>query len=390
MLTAVEPSADALGAGLVRALRQRLGPQARFVGVGGARMAGEGIDSPLDPSALAVVGAFNAIAAYPRVRRLVAATADLARRERPHAAILIDAWGFSVRLAHALRRVEPGVSLIKYVAPQVWATRPGRARTLARSVDALLALHHFEAPYFEAQGLETFVVGNPALVAPARTADVLAFRASLGIAADAQILLVLPGSRSGEVRRLAGPFGEAVRRLCVARPSLRVVVAAAHEVAQEVRERTAAWTPRPLIVQGETDRCAAMQAATVALACSGTVTSQLALAGRAMVVAYRLDPLTHKAAQVLIRTPYITLFNVAAGRAVAPELIQGACTGPRLAAALAPLLDDPDLRTRQSHAQREAVERMRGGISDPSGAAAEAVIAHLNLPSSPGVSPGDP
>jgi lipid-A-disaccharide synthase len=131
-----------------------------------------------------------------------------------------------------------------------------------------------------------------------------------------------------------------------------------------------------------------MAAATAALACSGTVTTELALAGAPMVVAYRLGPFTYPIVRALIRTPYITLFNVVAGRAVAPELIQGACTGERLAAALAPLLDDAGLRVRQSQAQRDAVERMRGGISDPSAAAAEAVIAHL--PSSPGVSPGDP
>jgi lipid-A-disaccharide synthase len=374
MLTAVEPSADALGAGLVRALRQRLGAQTRFVGVGGSRMAGEGIESPFDPSVLAVVGAFNAIAAYPKVRRLVTKTADLARAERPDAAILIDAWGFSLRVAHALRRVRPDLPLIKYVAPQVWATRPGRARTLARSVDALLALHSFDAPYFEAQGLETRVVGNPALTPPAATGDPAAFRSSLGIPAEAPLLLILPGSRSGEVRRLAGPFGDAVRRLGAARPDLHVMVIAAEEVEQEVRERVAGWTPRPVIVRGEAEGWTAMRAATAALACSGTVTSQLALAGCPMVVAYRLDPLTHKAAQVLIRTRYITLFNVEAQRFIAPERVQGRCSGPILARDLGKLLDDSQGRAEQARAQLEAVERLRRGIDDPVGAAADAIV----------------
>jgi lipid-A-disaccharide synthase len=374
MLTAVEPSADVLGAGLIRALRQRLGPQTRFVGVGGARMAAEGLASAFDPSALAVVGAFNAIAAYPRVRRLAAQTADLARRERPDAAILIDAWGFSLRVAHALRRLDTGLPLIKYVAPQVWATRPGRARTLARSVDHLLALHHFDAPYFEAEGLATTVVGNPALVPRADISDVAAFRTSLEISAADPLLLVLPGSRSGEVRRLASPFGDAVRRLGASRPDLRVVVAAADEVANEVIERTAAWTPRPIIIRGEALRAAAMRAATVALACSGTVTSELALAGCPMVVAYRLDPLTHKAAQVLIRTPYITLFNVEAQRFIAPERVQGRCTGALLASDVAGLLSDPQRRAEQARAQLEAVGRLRQDIDDPVGAAAEAVV----------------
>jgi lipid-A-disaccharide synthase len=338
-------------------------------------MGGEGIKSPFDPSALAVVGAFNAIAAYPRVRRLVRETAAFARAERPDVAILIDAWGFNLRVAHALRRLNPDPFLIKYVAPQVWATRPGRARTLARSVDALLALHSFDAPYFEAQGLETRVVGNPALVPPTTNPnDIAAFRASLGIPGEAPILLVLPGSRSGEVRRLMGPFGEAVRRIQRARPELRVIVIAADEVSQQVREHVAGWTPRPVIVRGETERWSAMRSATVALACSGTVTSQLALAGCPMVVAYRLDPLTHKAAQVLIRTRYISLFNVQAQRFIAPERVQGRCTGRILARDLILLLDNPQLREEQGRAQLEAAQRLRQGIDDPVGAAADAVV----------------
>jgi len=378
MLTAVEPSADALGAGLISALRQRLGPQTRFVGVGGRRMAEEGVRSPFDPSSLAIVGAFNAIAAYPRVRRLVKATAALASAERPDAAILIDAWGFNLRVGLALRRQDPRLPLIKYVAPQVWATRPGRARALARSVDALLALHSFEAPFFQAEGLETLVVGNPALVVPPHAGDGHAFREAQAIPHDAPVLLVLPGSRSGEVKRLIGPFGDAVRRLGEARPELRIVVAVADEVAHEVRDRAAAWAPRPIFVEGEASRWAAMRAASVGLACSGTVTSQLALAGCPMVVAYRLDPLTYRAAQVLIRTPYIALFNVEAQRFIAPERVQGECTGPVLARDLGRLLDDPQLREEQAKAQLETVQRLRQGIDDPAGAAADAVVDLLS------------
>ncbi|MBV8681713.1 MAG: lipid-A-disaccharide synthase [Caulobacteraceae bacterium] len=374
MLTAVEPSADAIGAGLMRALRQRLGPETRFVGVGGRRMAIEGVQSPFDPSSLAIVGAFNAIAAYPRVRRLVKATAALARAERPDVAILIDAWGFNLRVAHALRRQDPRLPLIKYVAPQVWATRPGRARTLARSVDALLALHSFDASYFRAEGLETRVVGNPALVPPCDVSDGSEFRKARGIAPEAPVLLVLPGSRSGEVRRLAGPFRDAVRKLTRTRGNLVVVVAVADEVAQEVRDLIGDWTPSPVFVEGEADRGAAMRAATVGLACSGTVTSQLALAGCPMVVAYRLDPFTYRAAQLLIRTPYVALFNVEAQHFIAPERIQGRCTGAGLAEDLGRLLDDPKLRSEQAKAQLEAVERLRMGIDDPVGAAADAVV----------------
>jgi lipid-A-disaccharide synthase len=168
-----------------------------------------------------------------------------------------------------------------------------------------------------------------------------------------------------------------VSELVVSRPRLKVVVLVAEAVASIVTERVKSWPASVHLASDETERLDAMAVATAALACSGTVTTELALAGAPMVVAYRLDPPTAVIARLLIRTPYITLFNVAAGRAVAPELLQEACTGPRLAAALAPLFDDPSARRRQAEAQTAALEIMRGGVDDPAGAAAEAVLAAL-------------
>jgi lipid-A-disaccharide synthase len=373
----VETSGDALGAALARALRDRLGESVRFVGVGGPALAREGLASAFDPASLAIVGAFNAIAAYPLVRRRVRETAALAAREAPDVAVLIDAWGFSIRVAKALRRVDPGLPLVKYVAPQVWATRPGRARTLARSVDRLLTIHAFDAPLFEAQGLATTFVGNPALVAAPAGEPPAAFRARLGLGPDQPILLVLPGSREGEVRRLAPPFGDAAARLARDHPDLAVILAAADAVADRVAAAARAWSPAPIVVRGPQDRASAMRAATLALACSGTVTTELAMAGCPMVVGYRLGPLTHAAATLLIRTPWITLFNVAAGRFIAPERVQGRCTGAILAEDLARLLADPQARQRQAQAQSEALEIMRGGLEDPVGAAADAIVEIL-------------
>jgi lipid-A-disaccharide synthase len=373
MLTAVESSADEVGARLMRALRSRLGAQARFVGVGGPSMAAEGLASAFDPSTMAVVGAFNAIAAYPTVLRRVRETAALARRETPDVAVLIDAWGFSIRVAKALRAVNPAMPLVKYVAPQVWATRPGRARTLARAVDRLLTIHAFDPPWFEAQGLRTVFVGNPAL-SGGGTGDVDEFRAMHGFGPDDPILLILPGSRAGEVKRLMPRFADATRRLKASHPGLHLVLVAADSVAAEVDAQLSRWTVRPLVVRGAKARSAAMKAATVALACSGTVTTELALAGRPMVVAYRLGPFTYMVAQMLIRTPYITLLNVAANRFVAPERVQGRCTGAGLARDLAALIDDPARRLAQVQDQAAALEIMRGGIEDPIAAAADAIV----------------
>jgi lipid-A-disaccharide synthase len=377
MLVAVEPSGDRLGAALAGALRERLGPDLRLVGVGGPLMAAQGVVSPFDPASLAVLGVFNAVAVYPEVLRRARQTAAIARAERPDAAILIDAWGFNLRVAHRLRRIDPALPLVKYVAPQVWATRPGRARTLARAVDHLLTIHSFDAPYFEAVGLPTTFVGNPALNRDFSAADPAGFRAAIGAGPGDRILLVLPGSRAGEVDRLMPVFGDAVRRLSAGRPDLRVALGVADGVAGRLTARLATWPRRPFLVEGEAARLSAMRAATVALACSGTVTTELALAGCPMVVAYKLGPLTHLVAKALIRTPYITLFNVAAGAFVAPERVQGGCQGDVLAADLARLFDDAPARQAQIAAQTAALEIMRGGVADPIAAAADAVITIL-------------
>jgi lipid-A-disaccharide synthase len=202
------------------------------------------------------------------------------------------------------------------------------------------------------------------------------FRQEIGAEPDDPILVVAPGSRGGELKRLIRPFADAAQRLLADRPGLRIVVLAADAMAEEVAV-AGIWPFQAEVVTGEARRRSAMAAATAALACSGTVTTQLAMAGAPVVVAYRLDPLTAPIARLLIRTPYITLLNVAAGRMVAPELIQESCTGPRLAAELAPLIDDPAARERQVKAQFDALEDMRGGVADPSRAAADAVIARL-------------
>ena len=377
MIVAVEPSADELGAGLAAALRRRMGADLRLVGVGGPKLAGQGLVSAFDPSALAVVGVFNALAAYPEVLRRADEVAAIAARERPDIAILIDAWGFNLRVAHRLRRADPALPLVKYVAPQVWATRPGRARTLARAVDKLLTIHSFDAPYFEREGLPVSFVGNPALNRDFSGTDPERLRAELGAKPGDPVLLILPGSRAGEVDRLMGPFEDAAARLKSDRPDLRLVLAAADSVADRVKSRLADWRFAPFLLEGEAARLDAMRTATAALACSGTVTTELALAGCPMVVAYRLGPLTHLVAKALIQTRYITLFNVAAGALVAPERIQGDCTGERLAADLAPLLDNEAFRLAQIRAQTRALETMRGGVTEPTEAAADAVVSAL-------------
>lgn len=377
MLVAGEASGDTLGAGLAAALRARLGDRLRLVGVGGAKMAAEGVASPFDIADLSVLGFVEGALAWRRVVRRAEQAAVLAERERPDVAVLIDSWGFTLRVAQRLRRRLPDLPLVKYVGPQVWASRPGRAKTLAATVDRLLTLREFEAPWFERAGLPTTVVGDPALHRDFSDADPARLRNRIGAAGADPILLVLPGSRPAELERLGPVFEATVTRLRTKRPDLQVVVPLASTIAEQVRAWTADW-PRPAhLIDDEPGKRDAFVAADVALACSGTVTTELAMAGTAMVVGYRLGALSHALMKRVITTPDIVLLNIAAGRRIVPEFVQDACTPQALSAAVDERLDSPELRARQVAEQTAALARMGGGGGDPNARAAEAVLEVL-------------
>lgn len=377
MLVAAEASGDSLGAGLARALKARLGEGVRFVGVGGAKMAAEGVASPFDIADLSILGIFEAIPAYPRIRRRVAETAELAVREKPDVAVLIDSWGFTLRVAHALRKAFPKLPLVKYVGPQVWATRPGRARTLAAAVDHLLSIHGFDAPFFEAEGLKTTFVGNPALAKDFSKADPERLRAVVGAAPEDEILLLLPGSRPAEIKLVMPVFAEAVSLLKDDRPNLHVVIPVASTVARQIKDGIGDLPYRVSLIEDEQLKDDAFVAGTVALACSGTVTTELALAGVPMVVGYRLGGMTHAILKLLFKSPWITMFNIAAKDFVAPEFVQDQCTPETLAAAVSERLNDPILRTRQIAAQNAALDKMGRGGPDPSEIAADTILKLL-------------
>ncbi|KQS56587.1 lipid-A-disaccharide synthase [Brevundimonas sp. Leaf363] len=377
MLVAAEASGDVLGAGLARALKSRLGDGVSFVGVGGPRMAEQGVASPFDIAELSIIGWLEGLRAYGLVKRRVADTVALAVAERPDAVVLIDSWGFTIRVAQAIRAALPGVPLIKYVGPQVWASRPGRAKTLAASVDHLLALHSFDAPWFERAGLPTTVVGSHALHIDMGSADGDRFRKQRGIAPDAPLLLVLPGSRPSEISRLTPVFEGAVARLKAAHPDLQVAVALAGTVAEDVTARLAAW-PFRIHTVAEADKYDAMKACDVALAASGTVSTELALAGAPMVIAYRFGPVSYAIMKPFFTGKFATLFNVAADRMVAPELIQNDATPEKLAAAIGRLLTDRAAAADQIAAQTAALDQMGRTDRDPSEVAADAVLKVLS------------
>jgi len=374
MLVAAEASGDNLGAGLARAIKARVGTNVRFVGVGGPRMAEQGVVSPFDISDLSILGWIEGLRAYGRVKKRVRETVELAVREQPDVAVLIDSWGFTIRVAKGLRAALPDLKIVKYVGPQVWASRPGRAKTLAASVDHLMTLHGFDPPWFETEGLPTTFVGNPSLAIDFSAADGARFRSDNGLGPDQPLLLILPGSRPAEITRMTPVFEQTARRLKADRPDLAIAVVVADTVADEVRGRVAGWPFRTVLVEGEATKRDAMCAATVALATSGTVSTELALAGVPMVIAYRLGGLSFALTRPLMTARHITLFNIAADERIAPEYLQDEATPDALAREVAERLDDPALRADQVARQSAALDLMGRGQPDPSAAAAKVVL----------------
>ncbi len=367
-LLAGEASGDLLGGRLMAALQRRR-PELEFAGVGGDRMAEQGLASLFPMHELALMGFLEVLPRLRRLKRLMAmAEADILAR-KPAVLVTIDAPGFTLRLAE---RVKPsGVKVVHYVAPQLWAWRPGRVEKLKRRVDEVLALLPFEPVFFEKHGMAVRFVGHPVLEGGADTGDAARFRASHGLRADEPVVLVMPGSRRGEISRLLGIFGEALRLVAAEVPGIRPVVPLAGAVAEAVRAGTRDWPVPPILVSTTAEKHDAYAAAAAGLIKSGTSSLEVALAGVPHVVGYRLNPITSAIIRRLIQVPFVSIVNLLAERAIAPELLLEHCNPRELAAALLPLLRDP----AAAEAQREGFRQVMGQLRPPEGLPSEAAAA---------------
>lgn len=372
-LIAGEHSGDALGASVMKSLTAKLGDDVTYTGVGGPEMEAEGLKSLFPMTDLAVMGVFEVL---PRLRLLLKRmneTAHAIELEKPDVVVTIDAPDFCFRVIKKLRKRHNDVPVVHYVAPSVWAWRAGRAEKVAKFLDHLLCLLPFEPPYFHKEGLKATFVGHPVVTGNLHEGDGVGFRERHGIAQEASVLCLLPGSRTGEVTRLLGVFGETAERLATQYPGLSVVIPAVDHLKDHIENITAFWS-MPVTVVGPGEKGDAFAASTIAIAASGTVTLELAMAKLPHVIGYRMNALTAMLARRLIKTPYVNLINICLGREAVPELLLENCTADNLARELGRLMDDADARGAQIAAAEAALKELGLGGPAPGDLAADVVI----------------
>jgi lipid-A-disaccharide synthase len=371
---AAEASGDLLAREVIEAIKARQ-PDVHISGIGGAEMASLGIISPLDIAPLSVLGLLEGLKAYGTVVKLADVAAEAIVADAPDAVILVDSWGFMLRVAQRVRARAPHIKLVKLIGPQVWATRAGRAKTLAATVDHLLCMHEIEAPYYEPFGLKTTVIGNPAL-SRHQWGNGEAFRTNHGIPASAQVVLVLPGSRPSEIKRVAPALVEAARILKDSDPDRTIIMAPAASVATQFAEAFPDVTQWATVSTNPAERYDAMAAADLALACSGTVTSELAMQGTPMIVAYKTGWVTWSLARgFLYKRRHITLLNIVSDdEEIVPEFVQTQQKPELIASEALNWLTNPEALADQRAEQQIALSRMKEGDRDAAEIAAEVIL----------------
>jgi lipid-A-disaccharide synthase len=357
MLVAGEASGDLHGAALCQALRE-LDPRCRLFGMGGPRMAAQGMKLLVDVTAAAVVGGSEALGQVPRLYRAYRELRGILESpERPAVLVLIDFPEFNLRLARAARRAR--VPVVYFIPPQVWAWRGGRVKTIKRFVSLVLAVFPFEAPLYRRAGVPVEFVGHPLLDQLQAAPTHEAARRRLGIDGRTAVVGLLPGSRHKEVVRVLPAMRDAAAEIVRSAPGTRFVLGLAPTIERDLVVQTLAGGPPVDIVDNQTH--AVIRAADLALVTSGTVTLETALLGTPMVVCYRLSLVSELLARLLLRVPWVSLANLTLGRAVVPELYRRTTTGARLAREALSLLTDAGAR----ETQRTAFTELAGQLGEP-------------------------
>ncbi len=376
-IVAGEPSGDVLAARLMKGLKDLSGDRGiEFNGVGGPLMAEQGLKSLFPMDELSIMGIAEVLPQIPALLKRIKQTADAAVDFQPDAFITVDAPDFSFRVAKKLENLP--CPKIHYVAPSVWAWREGRAAKIARLYDHVLTLLPFEPPYFEKEGMAASFVGHSIIESGAGDGDGVAFRNAHQIDKDVPLLMVLPGSRRSEVNRHLEVFKQTVLQVQKSVPDLQVVIPVVGKSAEIVREAIATWSLPVVIVQNPDEKYDAMAACDVALAASGTVGLELALANLPSVIAYRMHPITAYLARKLVKLKYVNLINILEDTEIVPEHILENCLVERLAPELIQLFTDELAREQQKTGYKAAVQKLKSGDELPGVKAAQAVLTEIS------------
>ena len=367
-----EPSGDLLGARLLEAIKRQAGRTVKFAGIGGPRMEAQGMTSLFPMADLTVMGFVEVLPRAVGILRRMSRTVRAIKDQKPDVLVTIDAPGFCFRVLRKLRNSP--VRKIHYVAPSVWAWRPGRAKKIAGLLDHLMVLLPFEPPYFEKEGLATTFVGHPILEGEIEAAEGSHFRRNHNIPADCPVLCVLLGSRRNEVRIHMPIFSDAIRRLHEKFPSLRIVVPTVSTLIDDIRGPVGTWPAPVTIVDNDSDKYDAMAAANAALAVSGTVSLELALSSLPAVIAYRVHAISAFILRRLMTLKYANLVNWLLDRKAVPEFIQEDCRGDLLAEAVSHLLVDQVVAQQQRVESAAAIAMLAPASGTPSDAAAAVVL----------------
>lgn len=377
-MVAAEPSGDLLSREVIDALRT-LNPQIEIAAIGGEETAKAGFISPIDIAPLSIFGLFEGLKAYRDVVRLADAATDAIIEFAPDAVVLVDSWGFMLRVAQRIRKRAPQIKIIKLAGPQVWATRAGRAKTLAAWVDHLICIHAMEEAYYKPYGLPVTVMGNPAL-SRTKPGNRDGFRSHLGLRDDQKMVLVLPGSRPSELKNVAPVLVDAAKQIKQAQPETDIVFAPAPSIREAFLETFPNICEWATVLEDEANRYDAMAAADLALACSGTVTSELAVQGTPFIVGYKVGAITWFLAKNFLYKPtHITLLNIAADDTeIAPEFLQNRLTADAVLDKALFLLDNSSQLAAQKAAQNKALTRMGEGLGNASDIAAGAILSVIS------------
>jgi lipid-A-disaccharide synthase len=372
-LVAGEESGDRLGAALIAAIRQRTQGHVQFSSVGGANMVAAGVPSLFPLGDLAIMGFTGIPARLPKIFRRIRETADTIVSAKPDVLVIVDSPDFTHRVARRVRARAPEIPIVDYVCPSVWAWRPGRARAMRTYIDHVLALLPFEPKVMgELGGPSCSYVGHPLIerLDELRPKD-LDKRLRL---TDPPLVLVLPGSRTGEIRRMAPVFGGALSRVVEQFGAIEAVVPAVPRLADTVRAAVASWRVPARVITDADEKQEAFRTARAALTKSGTSTLELAISGVPMVAAYRVPLIEELAARLLVNVPSVILANLVLGENAVPEFLQRDCTVDRLAKALVPLLSETPERQRQVEAFARLDAVLEAGKASPSDRAAAMVL----------------